>query len=191
MLRVIAAGTRIERLRLAVVPPAVLIGLLSLGGGAAAAPRRIAGHAGQRAWASQITSPSSSNAVFLSSSTQAVVRVASGVRSFQAWLGTQSITRSFRTADAGSTRVATLRIGSTPVLQFGRDTLYVRTSSGTGRRWSTQRSFVMARPASGLLNTATAQAGCGTGADVRVALARPGVHNSSGHAVSANLECKS
>jgi hypothetical protein len=174
VLRVIEAVTRIERLRLALVPAAVLIGLLTLGGGAAAAPRHVAGRAGGYAWASRIVRPAP-GAVTQGRSVQVAVRVGSGVRSFQAWLGAQSITRSFRTADAGGTRVATLGVGSTPGLRLGRDTLYVRTSNGRGRRWFTQRSFVMARPAGGLFNQVTAQAGCGTGAEVRVDLVRPGL----------------
>src|ERR1700733_2761779 len=140
---------------------------------AAAAPRRIAGRAGRQPWASQIVSPSSSHSVFLSRSTQVVVRLGPGVRSFQAWLGGLAVTGAFRSADGGNTRVATLRVGSTPGLGFGRNTLYVRTSNGSGRRWFIQRSFVLARPVGGLLSAATADAGCGTGAEVRVDLARP------------------
>ena len=83
--------------------------------------------------------------------------------------------RVFRAAGTGSTRVASLRYGSTPGLQFGRNTLYVRTWDGKGRRWFTQRSFVLARPVGGLFNAATATPGCGTGADVRVDLVRPGL----------------
>jgi len=141
---------------------------------AGASPRRIAGRAGRQAWASQIIGPSS-NAVVLGRSTQLVVRVGPGVRSFQAWLGAQAITGAFRTADGGTARVATLRVGSTAGLRFGRNTVYVRTSNGKGRRWFTQRSFVLARPVGGLFKTAQATAGCGTGAMVRVALVRPGL----------------
>jgi hypothetical protein len=71
--------------------------------------------------------------------------------------------------------VATLRVGSTRGLRFGQNTLYVRTSNGKGRRWFTQRSFLLARPAGGLLGSVKANAGCGTGAQVRVDLARPGL----------------
>ncbi len=103
------------------------------------------------------------------------MRVGSGVRSFQAWLGGRTTSGAFRAAATGSTRVASLRYGSTPGLRFGRNTLYVRTSNGKGRRWFTQRSFVLAHAVGGLFNAATAQAGCGTGAEVRVNLARPGL----------------
>ena len=143
-------------------------------GAAAAATRRVQGHAGRQPWASQIIRPSS-DAVVLGRSVEAVVRLGSGVRSFQAWLGGRTTTGAFRAAATGSTRVASLRYGSTPGLRFGRNTLYVRTSNGKERRWFTQRSFVLARPVGGLFNAATAQAGCGTGAEVRVDLARPGL----------------
>ncbi len=143
-------------------------------GAASAATRRVQGRAGRQPWASQIIRPSS-DAVVLGRSLEAVVRVGSGVRSFQASLGGRTTTGAFRAAATGSTRVASLRYGSTPGLRFGRNTLYVRTSNGTGRRWFTQRSFVLARPVGGLFNAATAQAGCGTGAAVRVNLARPGL----------------
>ena len=143
-------------------------------GAAAAATRRVQGHAGRQPWTSQIIRPSS-DAVLLGRSVRAVVRLGSGVRSFQAWLGGRTTTGAFRPAATGSTRVASLRYGSTPGLQFGRNTLYVRTSNGKGRRWFTQRSFVLARPVGGLFNAATATPGCGTGADVRVALVRPGL----------------
>lgn len=143
-------------------------------GAAAAATRRVQGHAGRQPWTSQIIRPSS-DAVLLGRSVRAVVRLGSGVRSFQAWLGGRTTTGAFRPAATGSTRVASLRYGSTPGLQFGPNTLYVRTSNGKGRRWFTQRSFVLARPVGGLFNAATATPGCGTGADVRVALVRPGL----------------
>ena len=172
MLRVSAAVNRIGRFRTLFVTAAIVSGM-SMSCVATAAPRRIAGRAGRQPWASQIVSPSSSHAVFLSRSTQVIVRLGSGVRSFQAWLGGRAVTGAFRSADGGNTRVATLRVGSTPGLGFGRNTLYVRTSNGSGRRWFIQRSFVLARPVGGLLSAATADAGCGTGAEVRVDLARP------------------
>ncbi|HTX11305.1 MAG TPA: hypothetical protein VME22_21975 [Solirubrobacteraceae bacterium] len=172
MSRVSAAVNKIRRFRTLFVTAAIVSGM-SMSCVAAAAPRRIAGQAGRQPWASQIVSPSSSRAVFLGRSTQVVVRLGSGVRSFQAGVGGQTVTGAFRSADGGDSRVATLRVGSTPGLGFGRNTLYVRTSNGRGRRWFTQRSFVLARPVGGLFNTASADAGCGTGAQVRVGLARP------------------
>jgi len=156
------------------VSAAIVLGL-SLTCVAAAAQRRVPGRAGQYPWASQIVSPSASGAVAFGGSTQVVVRVGSGVRSFQAWLGGQSVTGAFRRVGGGDQRVATLRVGSTPGVRFGRNTLYVRTSNGKGRRWFTQRSFVLARPVGGLFKKATVEAGCGTGADVRVELVRPGL----------------
>ena len=174
MLRISVVMTRIKRFRTLFATAVIVLGLSMTCVAAAASPRRVAGRAGRQAWASQIISPSSANAVFLGRSTHVVVRVGSGVRSFQAWLGAQAITRSFRTADSGATRVATLRVGSTPGLRLGRNTLYVRTSNGN-RRWFTQRSFVLTRPTGGLFDKVTAEAGCGTGAEVRVDLARPGL----------------
>jgi len=175
VLRVSAAVNRMGRFRTLFVVTAAVVAGMSMSCVAAAAPRRVAGHAGRQPWASQIVSPSSSHAVFLGRSTQVVVRLGSGVRSFQAWLGGQTVTGAFRSVDGGSTRVASLRVGSTPGLGFGRNTVYVRTSNGSGRRWFIQRSFVLARPVGGLLSSAMADAGCGTGAEVRVDLARPGL----------------
>jgi hypothetical protein len=165
---------RAKRSRALLARAIVVCGLLACCGAAVAATRRVAGHGGRQPWASQIIRPAS-DAVVLGRSVDAVVRVGPGVRSFQASLGGRTTTQAFRAAATGSTRVATLRDGSTPGLRFGRNTLYVRTSNGKGRRWFTQRSFVMARPVGGLFNAATAQAGCGTGAEVRVDLARPGL----------------
>ncbi|HEY4829076.1 MAG TPA: hypothetical protein VIH85_20040 [Solirubrobacteraceae bacterium] len=164
--------TRTKPVRLALVPAVVSAGLLISGAGATASPRRVVGSAGGHPWASQIVSPLP-GAVTLGRSTRVVVRIGSGVRTFQASLGGRTITGAFRRADGGATRVATLRVGSTAGLGYGRNTLYVRTSNGSGRRWLTQRSFVLARPVGGLLRAATADAGCGTGAQVSVDLARP------------------
>jgi len=172
--RVSVAKARVQRLRTVLVRSTLVFGVLMSCGAAAAATRRVQGHAGRQPWASQIIRPSS-DAVVLGRSVQAVVRVGSGVRSFQAWLGGRPATGAFKAAATGSTRVASLRYGSTPGLRFGRNTLYVRTSNGKGRRWFTQRSFVMARPVGGLFNAATATPGCGTGAEVRVDLGRPGL----------------
>ena len=174
MLRVIVAMARIQRLRTVIVRSVLVLGVVMSCGAASAATRRVQGHAGRQPWASQIIRPSS-DAVVLGRSLEAVVRVGSGVRSFQASLGGRTTTGAFRPAATGSTRVASLRYGSTPGLRFGRNTLYVRTSNGKGRRWFTQRSFVLARPVGGLFDTATATAGCGTGAEVRVDLVRPGL----------------
>ncbi|MGP0034235.1 MAG: hypothetical protein ACLP4R_06610 [Solirubrobacteraceae bacterium] len=174
MLRVSVAMAGIQRFRTVIVRSVLVLGVVMSCGAASAATRRVQGHAGRQPWASQVIRPSS-DAVVLGRSVEAVVRVGPGVRSFQASLGGRTTTGAFRAASTGSTRVARLRYGSTPGLRFGRNTLYVRTSNGKGRRWFTQRSFVLARPVGGLLNAATAQAGCGTGAEVRVDLARPGL----------------
>jgi len=171
--RIDAGLMRLKRSRAVVARTIVVCGLLAFCGAAVAATRRVAGHAGRQPWASQIIHPSS-DAVILGHSVQVAVRTGSGVRSFQAWLGARPVTRAFGTTSAGSMRVATLRDGSAPGLRFGRNTLYVRTSNGSGR-WFTQRSFVLARPTGGLFNHVTAAAGCGTGADVRVDLARAGL----------------
>ena len=173
MLRISVGKARIHRSRTVLVRSALVFGVLMLcgAGASATAMRRVQGHAGRQPWASQIIRPSA-DAVVLRRSVQAVVRVRSGVRSFQAWLGDRKTTGAFRPAATGSNRVARLRYGSTPGLRFGRNTLYVRTSNGKGRRWFTQRSFVLARPVGGLFNAVTATPGCGTGADVRVDLAR-------------------
>jgi hypothetical protein len=166
---------RVKQSRALLARSIVVFGLLTCCGAAVAATHRVAGHAGRQPWASQIVRPSS-NAVILGRSVDVVVRVGSGVRSFQASLGGRTTTGAFRAAPtSASTRVASLRYGSTPGLRFGRNTLYVRTSNGQGRRWFTQRSFVMARPVGGLFNAATATPGCGTGAEVRVGLVRPGL----------------
>ena len=173
MSRISAGLKRLQPSRAVVARTVVVFGLLTCCGAAVAATRRVGGHAGRQPWASQIVRPSA-DAVVLGRSVQVGVRTGSGVQSFRAWLGAQPITRAFGTAGAGTMRVATLRGGSTPGLRFGRNTLYVRTSNGT-RRWFTQRSFVLARPAGGLFNKVTAEAGCGTGAQVRVDLVRPGL----------------
>jgi hypothetical protein len=171
--RISAGLMRLKRSRAVVARTIVVFGLLTCSGAAVAATRRVAGHAGRQPWASRIIRPAS-DAVVVGRAVEVGVRIGSGVRSFQAWMGAQPITRAFSTAGAGTMRVATLRGGSTPGLRFGRNTLYVRTSNGN-RRWFAQRSFVLARPAGGLFNRVTAQAGCGTGAEVRVSLARPGL----------------
>jgi len=171
--RVNVVVARMKQFRTLIVTVAIVSGL-SMTCVAAAAQRRATGHAGGYAWAAQILHPSASGTVALGGSTRVVVRVGPGVRSFQAWLGGQSITRSFRSAGERE-RAATMHVGSTPGLGFGRNTLYVRTSNGKGRRWFTQRSFVLARPVGGLFNAAEAIAGCGTGTEVRVTLVRPGL----------------
>ncbi len=177
MSRISRVLMRVKRSRALIARTVVVCGLLACSGAAVAATRRVSGHAGRQPWASQIIRPSS-DAVVLGRSVPVGVRVGSAVRTFQARLGTQSVTRAFETAGGGTMRVATLRDGSTPGLRFGRNTLYVRTSNGSGRRWFTQRSFVLARPAGGLFSKVTAEAGCGTGADVRVDLVRPGLATS-------------
>lgn len=177
MSRISRVLMRVKRSRALVARTVVVCGLLACSGAAVAATRRVAGHAGRQPWASQIIRPSS-DAVVLGRSVPVGVRVGSAVRTFQARLGTRSVTRAFETAGAGTMRVATLRDGSTPGLRFGRNTLYVRTSNGSGRRWFTQRSFVLARPSGGLFSKVTTEAGCGTGADVRVDLVRPGLATS-------------
>src|ERR1700733_5018958 len=107
---------RIQRLRTVIVRSALVLGVVMSCGAASAATRRAPGRAGRQPWASQIIRPSS-DAVILGRSVEAVVQVGSGVRSFQALLGGQTTSRAFRAAATGSTRVASLRYGSTPGLR--------------------------------------------------------------------------
>jgi hypothetical protein len=153
----------------------VVVGLLGFGGAPVPAATSTGGRAGRQAWASRIVSPSE-NAVVLGRSVRVVVQVGPGVRSFKASVGSRVITKSFRSANRGTERVATLRYGRTGGPRFGHNTVHVMTGNGRGRRWFTQVRFVLARAVGGLLQGVGAEPGCGTGSRISIELARPGLH---------------
>jgi hypothetical protein len=98
------------------------------------------------------------------------VRLGSGVKSFRATVGSVVVTGAF--ARRGTSRVATLRYGTTRGLRFGRNTVYFRTVNRRGQRGYSQVSFVLARRVRALMSAVAGQPPCGAGAKVRVVLIR-------------------
>src|SRR5262249_49608770 len=94
-------------------------------------------------------------------------------RGFRASIGQTTVTSAF--GANGAARTATLRVGTTRGLRYGTNTLYVRTTGAKGKRRYTQRSFVLARPAVGLIGGATATRRAQGGAWLWLGLARAGL----------------
>lgn len=135
---------------------------------AAAASRPIAPRV--HAWTSVITAPAD-GVLVRKRSVRVAVTLRAKVRSFQATLRGHGLGREFRRR--GSQEVATLAVGRTPGLRFGRNTVRVRTSDGNGRRGFTSVTFVLARQEERLLRRVAAHAVAGEGADLRIGLSRP------------------
>ncbi|HEX4008641.1 MAG TPA: hypothetical protein VHX62_01460 [Solirubrobacteraceae bacterium] len=168
---------RLSRYAVRTMAVASLVALSALSGGTAVASARsrVSGQAGQEPWSSRIELPRPASVVH-GQSVKVMVATGAGVRSFRAAVGSQVVSGAFRSGAGGTERTATLRRTDSGALRFGRDTLYVRTTGRSpSQRWYTQRSFVLARPVAGLIRAATAQPSCGTGSQLTVTLARPGL----------------
>ncbi len=151
-----------------------LVGMCVVGlFGASALAASAHGRAGRDPWASRIVTPSP-NAVVDGTSVRVVVATRPGVRTFRAVVGGHDVTRFFVRADRGAERVGVLPRSARGVL-FGRNMLHVITSNGHGRRWFATAPFVLARPVGGLVRSANADPGRGSGARLTVAVARPGL----------------
>jgi hypothetical protein len=154
-----------------------LVALSALSGGIAVASARptVTGKAGQYPWSSRIELPRPATVVH-GQSVKVVVAVGAGVRSFRAAVGSRVVSGAFRSIDGGTERTAILRRTAGGALQFGRETLYVRTTGrSASQRWYTQRWLVVPGPVGGLSGPPTAQASCGTGSQLTVTLARAGL----------------
>ncbi|MDO8210216.1 hypothetical protein [Conexibacter sp. CPCC 206217] len=124
----------------------------------------------RKPWASRIVNPRTGSVV-TNGALHVTAEVAPGVREFRAWIDDSRVTSAFRPAGNGSLREATLRVGSTPALRWGRHRLSVETLGRHGQRWWTERTVVLARPGSGLVTRASAQRVPGAGANIAVTTA--------------------
>jgi hypothetical protein len=125
----------------------------------------------KHSWASVIVSPRP-GADLHGRSVHVIVSRRSAARSLTIRLGGRGVKAEFHAR--GRREVATLSIGRTRGLRFGRNTIRIRSSDGRGRRAYASTSFFLLRRSPTLLRKVSARAVAG-GARVGVALGRPGI----------------
>ena len=132
----------------ALVAAFVLVVGLGGGAGTASAAKVTTTLVWPQAWASRIVIPRG-GAVVTDGTVRVTAQLAPGVRSFRAWVGNARVTSAYRAS--GRLRDATLRVGRTPGLGYGRRILYVETLGRRGQEWWAESHIVLARPGKGVL----------------------------------------
>jgi hypothetical protein len=149
---------------------AAFVLVVGLGGGAgtASAAKVTTTLVWPQAWASRIVTPRGGTVV-TNGTVRVTAQLAPGVRSFRAWVGNARVRSAYRAS--GRLRDATLRVGRTPGLGYGRRILYVETLGRRGQEWWAESHIVLARPGKGLFSEVAAHRVPGAGADVKVTTA--------------------
>jgi len=115
-------------------------------------------------WAARILVPARQGVV-TGGAVHVAVELGPHARRFRAWVGDSRVTGAF--AGKGLVRKATLRVGRTPGLGYGRRVIYVETfGAEPGQHWWTERHIVVVRPGKGLFVRVAAKRVPGAGARV-------------------------
>ncbi len=150
--------------------------LAALGGATAAAsaakPASAQAPGWPKPWAARFVAPNN-HAVVTDGTVEVTAQLAPGVKKFRALVDDSVVTGAFHSAADGHVRKATLKVGETPGLGYGRHVIYVETRGKAGQTWWAQRRVLIARPGTGLVGKASAHRVKGAGVKVDVTTKKP------------------
>ncbi|HTR75006.1 MAG TPA: hypothetical protein VMH33_07065 [Solirubrobacterales bacterium] len=172
---------RARRRRLHHAAVAVALILFAALLGAAAASARPAASRGSSGWAkpweARFVTPDN-HEVVTDGSVDVTVQLAPGVKKFRALVDRSKVTGAFQVTAGGRGREATLKVGKTPGLGYGRHIIYVEALGEPGQTWWAQRRILIAHPGTGLLGAASVRRVPGAGVKVSATTAKPYFHTS-------------